>query len=73
MFIMQKNPINEVRVADMTKEQLKSFVRDVLNDELSKDKNKILKQEDIKNIVRDMLKKHYRTLWSNSAFYLDKL
>jgi len=70
---MQKNLITETKVADMTKDELKSFIRDVINDELSKEKNKILKKEDVRTIVRDMLKKHYRMLWTNSAFYLDKL
>ncbi len=70
---MQRIPLTEAKIGDMSKEELKSFVRDVLGDELSKDKNKILNTEDIRKIVREMLKKHYRTLWSNSAFYLDKL
>jgi len=70
---MQKNLITETRVENMTKEELKSFIRDVFNDEMSKEKNKILKKEDVRVIVRDMLKKHYRMLWTNSAFYLDKL
>lgn len=70
---MQPKQINEVSVAGMTREQLKSFIQDVLSDEMGKEKNKILKKDDIKTIVRDMLKKHYRSLWANSSFYLDKL
>lgn len=70
---MKNNLLTEKRIADMTKEELQSFVRDSLKDELSKDKNKISSKEDIRAIVRDMLKKHYKLLWSNSSFYLDKL
>lgn len=70
---MKSNQLNEVRVADMTREDLKRFIKDVFSDEMDKDKNKILSKEDIRVIVREMLKKHYRLLWSNSSFYLDKL
>lgn len=70
---MQKHQLNEAKVADMTKEELKSFIRDVLDDELNKEKNKPLKKDEVRAIVREMLKKHYRMLWTNSAFYLDKL
>lgn len=57
----------------MSKDDLKMFIKDVLQDELVKEKNKTLSKEDVKNIVRDMLKKQYRLLWSNSSFYIDKL
>lgn len=60
-------------VKDMSKEELRAFVKDVFETELDKPKNKIFNKEDVKNIVRDMLKKHYRNLWSNSGFYLDKI
>lgn len=60
-------------VKDMSKEELKTFIKDVFETEMDKSKNKILNKEDVKNIVREMLKKHYRNLWSNSGFYLDKI
>jgi len=61
------------KVSDMNKDDLKMFIKDVLEDELDKDKNRALSKEDVKNVVREMLKKHYRLLWSNASFYLDKL
>lgn len=61
------------RVSDMNKDDLKMFIKDILEDELDKDKNRALSKEDVKNIVREMLKKHYRLLWSNSSFYIDKI
>lgn len=70
---MQKVQINEVRVADMTKEDLRIFVKDVLSDEMDKAKDKILSKDEIKVIVREMLKKHYRQLYTNAPFYLDRL
>lgn len=60
-------------VKDMSKEELKTFIKDVFETEMNKPKNKIFNKEDVKNIVREMLKKHYRNLWSNSGFYLDKI
>lgn len=57
----------------MTKDELEKFIVGVFNDQLDKDKNKILSKDDIRTIIREMLKKHYRLLWTNAPFYLDKL
>ena len=54
----------------MTKEELKSFVKDLIKDESSKTK---LDEEKIRKIVREMLKKQYRMFWEKSSFFLDRL
>lgn len=65
-----KSNINEVKVQEMTKEELKSFVKDLIKDESSKTK---LDEEKIRKIVREMLKKQYRMFWEKSSFFLDRL
>ena len=64
-----KSNINEVKVQEMTKEELKSFVKDLIKDESSKTK---LDEEKIRKIVREMLKKQYRMFWEKSSFFLDR-
>lgn len=60
---------------DMTKTEIKDLVRDVLNTEFKnrlKD-NKIPDEEKVKTIVKDLLKKHYKTLWTKSNYVIDDL
>lgn len=64
-----KSNINEAKVQDMTKDELRSFVKDVIKSETSKEKT----EEAIRKIVREMLKKQYRMFWEKSSFFLDKL
>lgn len=70
---MEKVVLQEVRVEDMTREDLKGFIKDVLSDEKDKLKDKPVTKEDVKTIVREMLKKYFRQMYTNSPFYLDKL
>lgn len=70
---MSKTILNEIKVADMTKEDLRQFVYDILDSELSKSKNKSVSEDKVRSIVREMLKKQYRMFWEKSSFFLDKL
>ncbi len=69
---MHKNQLSEVKVADMTREDLKSFIKDVFVDETDKGK-KFLTKEDVRIIVREMLRKYFKQMYVNAPLYLDKL
>ena len=60
---------------DMTKSELKDFVKDIIGTEL-KDKtkdNEIVNEKKVRDIIKDMLKKHYKTLWNKSMYFTDDL
>lgn len=60
-----------VESTDMTKAEIQKMIKDTLNDELKK--KAVNTEEDVKDIVRKMFKKQYRTLWEKSALFIDKL
>mgnify|MGYP000868588997 CR=1 FL=1 len=68
-----KKILTETSVANMTKEELRSFIRDVLRSELDLGGKKPVTKDEVKTIFKDMMKKHYRTFWEKSSFFLDKL
>lgn len=57
--------------ADMTKAEIQKIVKDTLNDEFKK--TAVKTEEDVKDIVRKMLKKQYKTFWEKSSLFIDKL
>ena len=68
-----KNKISEA--LDMTKSELKDFVKDVIDSELSKKvkDGKLTDEEKVRNIIKDLLKKHYRTLWTKANYFIEEL
>lgn len=67
----KENTINE----EMTKAEIKDLVKDVLEKELKnklKD-NKITDEEKVRNIIKDLLKKHYKTLWTKANYFIEEL
>lgn len=59
-------------VGDMTKEELRKFVKDLIRDEMEKKLSKD-KEEEIKKIIRALLKKHYYILWQKAPFFIENL
>lgn len=60
---------------DMTKTEIKDFVKDVLEKELNgkiKD-GKITDEDKVRNIIKDLLKKHYRILWTKANYFIEDL
>ncbi len=68
---MQKETIQEAAVADMTKDELKKFIEDIVSTELNK--SKYMTKDDVRSMVRAMLKKQYELFWQKSSFFLDKI
>lgn len=60
---------------DMTKSELKDFVKTIFDNEIkSKIKdNKLTDEEKVKDIIKDLLKKHYRTLWTKANYFIEEL
>lgn len=60
---------------DMNKTELKKFIQDIFDDEFKKEKNKNkpLTEKEIKSMVREMIKNHYKTLWQKSNLFLTGL
>ena len=50
--------------ADMTKAEIQKMIKDTVT---------IKSEEDVKEIVRKMLKKQYKTFWEKSSLFIDKL
>ena len=50
--------------ADMTKAEIQKMIKDAVT---------IKSEEDVKEIVRKMLKKQYKTFWEKSSLFIDKL
>lgn len=66
-----KKIINE----EMTKTEIRDFVKDVLDTEFKnkiKD-GKITDEDRVKDIIKDLLKKHYRTLWTKANYFIEEL
>lgn len=66
------NLLNEGSVADMTKDELKSFVKDIIQTEMEKKFNKD-KEEEIRKIVKTMMRKHYYLMWQKAPFFIDAM
>lgn len=62
---------------NMTKPELKKMMKDLFDDEFKKEfekeAKKMVDSDEVRNIVRKMLKKQYRTFWEKSALFLDRL
>ena len=56
---------------DMTKTEIQKMIKDTLSDEFKK--TAVKSEEDVKDIVRKMLKKQYKTFWEKSSLFIDKL
>ena len=59
----------------MTKTEIKDLIKDVLDTELKsriKD-GKITDEEKVKTIIKDLLKKHYKTLWLKANYFIEEL
>lgn len=60
---------------DMTKAEIKALVKDTLDSEFKsriKD-GKITDEEKVKSIIKNFLKKHYKTLWLKANYFIDEL
>ena len=66
------NLLKEGSVADMTKDELKSFVKDIIRGEMDKKFNKD-KEEEIRKIVKTMMRKHYYLMWQKAPFFIDAM
>ncbi len=69
---MKKEVILET---DMTKAEIKDLVRDAIDTELKtrlKD-GKITDEDKVKSIIKDLLKKHYKTLWLKANYFIEEL
>ena len=67
---VKKNILTEAPL-DMTKAELKDFVKDVFNSEINK--QKITDEQRVREIVKELLKKHYKVLWTKSMYVIDEL
>lgn len=67
-----KKLLNEL---DMTKTELRLFVTDLINTEMNKSAKSgdLTDEKKVKAIIKDMLKKHYKTMWTKTAFVIDDL
>ena len=66
-----KKVINE----EMSKSEIRDLVKDILDSELKnkiKD-GKITDEERVKDIIKELLKKHYRTLWTKANYFIEEL
>jgi len=60
---------------EMTKSELKDFVKNIFDTELKnklKD-GKLTDEDKVKDIIKDLLKKHYRTLWTKANYFIEEL
>ena len=64
-----------VEALDMSKTQLESLIKQVFKDEFDKREKKlgILKKEDIRKIVRDMMIKQYKFFWEKKSFWANNI
>jgi len=68
---MMKKILSEA-IGNMTKDELRKFVKDLISDELEKKFNK-QKEEEIRTIIKVLLRKHYYTLWQKAPFFIESL
>lgn len=72
---MSKIVNNLLTELDMTKTELRIFVTDLIDSEMRKASRSgdLTNEEKVKSIIKDLLKKHYKTLWTKTAYVLDDL
>ena len=72
---MSKFINNIITELDMTKTELRLFVTDLISSEMTKasDKGDLTNDKKVRDIIKDLLKKHYKTLWTKTAYVLDDL
>jgi len=60
---------------EMAKSELKDFVKDIINTELNKKikDGKLTDEEKVKDIIKDLLKRHYKTLWTKANYFTEDL
>jgi hypothetical protein len=66
------NLLKEGSVSDMTKDELKKFVKDLIDSEMEKKFSKE-REEEIRKIVRTMMRKHYYLMWQKAPFFIDAM
>lgn len=59
-------------IGNMTKDELRKFVKDMIADEIEKKFSKD-KEEEIRKIVKLLVKKHYYILWQKAPFFIENL
>jgi hypothetical protein len=68
---MMKKILSEA-IGNMTKDELRTFIKDLISVEMEKKFNKD-KEEEIRKIIKALLKKHYYTLWQKAPFFIENL
>jgi ABC-type dipeptide/oligopeptide/nickel transport system ATPase component len=66
------NLLEEGSVSDMTKDELKKFVKGLIDSEMEKKFSKE-REEEIRKIVRTMMRKHYYLMWQKAPFFIDAM
>lgn len=59
-------------IGNMTKDELRKFIKDMIADEIEKKFTKD-KEEEIRKIIKVLMRKHYYTLWQKAPFFIDNL
>jgi chemotaxis methyl-accepting protein methylase len=70
---MKKQKAQLTESIDMTKAELKNFIKDVFSSEIKKMDDEILSKEDVKKIVKDMMVKQYKFFWEKKSFWTNSL
>lgn len=68
---MMKKILSE-SIGNMTKDELRKFIKDIISDEMEKKFNKE-KEEEIRKIIKALMRKHYYTLWQKAPFFIESL
>lgn len=68
---MMKKILSEA-IGNMTKDELRKFVKDLISDEIEKKFSKE-KEEEIRKIIKLLVKKHYYILWQKAPFFIENL
>lgn len=60
---------------DMTKTELRLFVTDLISSEMNKaaKSGDLTDDKKVRDIIKDMLRKHYKTMWTKTAYVIDDL
>jgi len=58
---------------DMTKTELKQLIKSVFKDEFAIKEKKILSKDDVRDVIKSIMKKHYKDLWQRSSIIIDNL
>ena len=68
---MMKKILSEA-IGNMTKDELKQYVKDLIASEMEKKFTKD-KEEEIRKIIKVLMRKHYYNLWQKAPFFIDNL